>query len=82
MVQQDLTPEKNYYSHKSFNEYLLSSSGEELEADFIFTCVGNQTRTDLSSTTTALDLNEWGQVKVDSTDLHVIGEKSSKMIYD
>ena len=56
---------------------LLFSSGEELETDFIFTCIGNKTQTDLTSAITALELNERGQVKVDRTDLHVIGEEAS-----
>ena len=42
----------------------------------VFTCVGNKTRMDLTSGA-GLDLNEWGQVRVDRTDLHVIGKKAS-----
>ena len=55
------------------------SSGEEFETDFVFTCVGNKTRMDLASAA-GLDLNEWGQVRVDRTDLHVIGKNTSKII--
>lgn len=57
----------------------LYSSGEDLETDFIFTCIGSKTRKDLTSATT-LDLNERGQVKVDKTDLHVIGEKALNLV--
>ena len=44
----------------------------------VFTCVGNKTRMDLTSAA-GLDLNEWGQVRVDRTDLHVIGKNTSKI---
>ena len=57
----------------------LFSSGEEFETDLVFTCVGNKTRMDLTSAA-GLDLNEWGQVRVDRTDLHVIGKNTSKII--
>ena len=57
--------------------FIIFSSGEEFETDLVFTCVGNKTRMDLTSAA-GLDLNEWGQVRVDRTDLHVIGKNTSK----
>ena len=54
-------------------------SGEELNADYVFTCIGMKIQTELSSQ--LFDLNEMGHIKV-LPDLRVVGQEDAYAIGD
>ena len=63
---------QSYLTCRCKRQTLKLSSGEDLEADFVFVCVGTEPQSGLTSA--VFDLNEKGQVKVDRTDLSVVGQ--------
>jgi NADH dehydrogenase FAD-containing subunit len=70
---------KELTANKHVKQTVKIEDGENIEADFVFKCIGMKTRTEVTSA--LFDLNDMGQVKVQS-DLRVVGQEDAYAIGD